>query len=42
MDGLVMGMFGLIFAQNMWLLKKMFDVNERLARVEAKIKVKLK
>jgi len=42
MDGLVMGMFALIFGQNMWLLKKMFDVNERLARVEAKIKVKLK
>jgi len=38
MYGLMIAMMGLIFSLNMFQLKKIFDINERLAKLEAKIK----
>jgi len=38
MYGLMIAMMSLIFSLNMFQLKKIFDINERLAKLEAKIK----
>jgi len=39
MEEYIIAMMSLIFVQNMWELKKMFQINERLAKVEAKFEV---
>lgn len=39
MEEFIIAMMALIFAQNLWELKKMFQINERLATVEAKLQV---